>query len=129
MGNEFLSHINEVDGLIQLVRCFDDDEVSHFEGSVDPTRDLDIIKTELILKDLSRARNEFEKLNKKNRVTKDQDQVLELMVLERAIKLLEEGIKIIDHPEWTADDIHHLNKHLFLTSKPSMYVANVDNES
>lgn len=126
LGNEFLSHINEVDGLMQVVRCFDDDEIIHVEGNIDPTRDLEIIKTELILKDLDRINKIIEDLERKTRAKKDKDISDEIETLKKAKLLLDNGQKVIQGEEWTADDVHNLNKHLFLTSKASMYLCNVD---
>jgi len=110
---------------MQVVRCFDDDEIIHVEGNIDPTRDLEIIKTELILKDLDRINKIIEDLERKTRAKKDKDISDEIETLKKAKLLLDNGQKVIEG-EWTADDVHNLNKHLFLTSKASMYLCNVD---
>lgn len=96
MGNEFLSHINEVDGLMQVVRCFDDKEISHVEGTVDPVRDLQIIKEELIFKDLDRCKKEIDSVERKSRAKKEKELLEELDCLKKACALLEETKKIIE---------------------------------
>jgi len=128
LGNEFLSHINEVDGLMQVVRCFDDEEIIHVEGTIDPTRDLEIIKKELILKDLDRIQKNIVEIEKKLRAKKDKDLQDEVDTLNKAKFLLEEGKKVVEGT-WTPDEVHYLNKYLYLTSKSSMYLCNVDLES
>jgi len=117
-----------VDGLIQVVRCFDDEEIIHVEGNIDPTRDLEIIKTELILKDADRLNKVLEDLTRKARAKKDKEMNDEIETLKKAKELLDNGKKVIEG-DWTPDDVYFLNKHLFLTSKPSMYLCNVDLES
>lgn len=119
LGNEFLAHINEVDGLIQVVRCFDDEEIIHVEGTVDPTRDLEIIKNELILKDKDRIVKNIDDIERKTRAKKEKELMDELETLKKAKALLDEGKKVIEG-EWNGDDVFFLNKYLFLTSKPSM---------
>lgn len=119
LGNEFLSHINEVDGLIQVVRCFDDEEIIHVEGTIDPTRDLEIIKNELILKDADRLNKILDDLTRKARAIKNKEMNDEIETLKKTKELLENNQKVIEG-DWTPDDVFFLNKHLFLTSKPSM---------
>ena len=89
------------------------------EGNVDPIRDLDIIKTELILKDLDRINKTIVDLERKAREQKDKEMNDEIDVLKKAKELLDNGKKVIEG-EWTVDDIYFLNKHLFLTSKSSV---------
>ena len=70
LGNKFLSHIREVDAIVEVVRCFEDGEITHVEGKIDPIRDIEIINTELILADLEIVENRISKIEKKAETTK-----------------------------------------------------------
>jgi GTP-binding protein YchF len=123
LGNKFLANIREVDAILHVVRCFEDSDVVHVEGSVNPERDIDIINTELILADMQTVEK---RLDKARRAAKGQDKVeiARVKVLERIIEALNDG-----RPARTLDfDPNELKLahdcHL-LTMKPVLYVANV----
>lgn len=119
LGNQFLSHIAEVDAIIEVVRCFEGTDIIHVSGSIDPLRDIEVIKTELILKDL-------EVLAKhKTRYEKKTPQVMPL--LDRYEKLFNEGktarqVILSEEEKSLLKDVH------FLTEKPILYAANVAEE-
>ncbi len=129
LGNQFLNDIRQVDGIFQLVRAFENDEIIHIEGNVDPVRDLEIIFDELLLKDMEFAEGIIEKLTKKKKfdsIKQNDPHALttELNIIEKALKLMEENKRIASF-EWSGEEISILNKHNFLTSKPIVYLLNV----
>ena len=88
LGNKFLSHIREVDAIVEVVRCFEDGEITHVEGKIDPIRDIEIINAELILADLEIVENRISKIEKKAETTKDKQAVLELGALRKSREAL-----------------------------------------
>lgn len=124
LGNAFLSHIQGVDGIFQVVRAFEDDEITHTEGDVNPVRDLEIISIELIKKDLQQIVKKMEDLDAKIKRNNDKDAKEEKEVLTRVVELLNTG-KWIRMGEWKARDVEILNTHLFLTAKPVVYLVNL----
>jgi ribosome-binding ATPase len=123
LGNQFLSHIREVDALIQVVRCFEDEDVHHVTGSLDPTRDIGIVATELILADLDSLRKREEKLGRDLK-RHDKHAEAEEGVLKKIIQHLDAG-----RPANTLA-LHHEEKTLastvpLLTDKPTLFAANV----
>lgn len=90
MGNQFLSHIRQVDAICHVVRCFDDDNITHVEGRVDPLEDIDTINLELVLADLESINKRYTRVAKVAK-TKDKDAVAELAVLDKIKPVLEEG--------------------------------------
>lgn len=124
LGNAFLSHINAVDGIYQIVRAFDDPEVIHTEGEVDPIRDLEIIQHELCVKDLERAKNRIEELEKTLKRSKDKDLVDELEVMRKCSEMLQND-QFIKNGEWHNKDVESLNRILFLTAKTVVYLVNL----
>jgi len=127
LGNQFLANIREVDAIIHVVRCFDDGNVVHVEGGVDPVRDKEVIDTELILKDLETVEKRMERLRKAAKTSKKED-----------IAAAENGEKILAHLndgnparslELEGDAAELFNDMMLLTSKPILYVCNVDEES
>ncbi|KAM3174019.1 Obg-like ATPase [Hymenolepis weldensis] len=125
LGNAFLSHIRAVDGIFQMLRVFEDAEVSHVEGDVNPIRDLEIIREELRLKDEEYVKHEYEKLEKSCIRGGDKKQKPEFDVITKAKHLLCEEQKGIRFGEWNFVEIEILNKHLFITSKPMIYLINM----
>lgn len=125
LGNQFLSNIREVDAIIHVVRCFEDTNVVHVDGSVDPSRDIETINLELIFSDLEILERRISKAAKgaKN----DKNQAKELAMLERLKAHLEEGklAKLFSADEEEMDLISTYN---LLTSKPVIYAANVKEE-
>jgi GTP-binding protein YchF len=124
LGNQFLGNIREVDAILHLVRCFDDEQVSHVEGLVDPIRDIDLIDTELMLADLEsieKQLNTIQKLAKSN----DKDALKALPIAEQLISNLRNG-QPARALELNIDDKEIANKFHLLTAKPVLYVCNVD---
>jgi obg-like ATPase 1 len=125
LGNAFLSHIKACDGLFHLCRAFDDDDVTHVEGEVDPIRDFDIISDELRLKDIESLGKEMEKVEKILKRGDDKKAKLEYETLTKIKNLLVEEKRHIRFVKWTSDEIEVLNKHLFITAKPMIYLVNL----
>ena len=124
LGNAFLSHIAEVDGIYHVIRAFSDKEIEHFEGSVDPVRDLATISNELRLKDLERATNECAALEKvvQRGMDKSKGPVLETM--KKAKELLEKGTDI-RYGDWNLKEVDVINPMNFLSAKPVVYLVNI----
>lgn len=125
-GNAFLSHIREVDLIVHVVRCFDDDDIIHVEGSVDPERDIRIIEDELILKDLEGIEKKIDNLRKQAK-TGDKKISAQVEIIQRLLEHLENG-----HTARTLEiepDERSVYKDLFLLSdKPVLYACNVGEE-
>lgn len=127
LGNQFLSNIREVDAIIHVVRCFQDDNVVHVDGSIDPIRDKEIIDTELILKDMETVEKRLEKLKKQSKSGSKEDKRL-VEITEDLLKHLEgeSPARAFDIP----DEYDVTWKELcLLTAKPILYVCNVDEMS
>jgi len=127
LGNQFLANIREVNSIVHVVRCFEDDNVVHVDGSVDPVRDKDIIDTELLFKDLETVEKRLEKL-KKQAKSGNKDDVRMAEYCEHIKTHLEEGktARTIDLVE---EGMDMLNEMMLLTNKPILYVCNVDEAS
>ena len=128
LGNKFLANIRETDAIIHVLRCFDNDNITHVDGSVDPIRDKEIIDIELQLKDLESLNNRLEKVSRTVK-SGDKEAAREKEVLNQAISFIESSnnIRSIDLDE---DDINKYLKPLqLITSKPVLYVCNVDEGS
>ncbi|MGM9849909.1 MAG: redox-regulated ATPase YchF [Bacilli bacterium] len=127
LGNKFLSHIREVDAIVEVVRCFDDTNIIHVENNVDPIRDIEIINIELILSDLEIIMNRINKIGKKASMSKDKEIKKEALLLERIKDALEKNIPIrqlsFEDDEWAL--IKHFN---LITAKPIIYMANVSED-
>jgi len=122
LGNKFLSHISAVDGIYHVIRVFEDEDITHVEGNVDAIRDLEIISTELRLKDLETVKKKADPIA---RVAKaDPTKRTELAVLEKILKFLEEG-KDVREGEWNAKDVEILQELLLITAKPIIYLVNL----
>jgi len=127
LGNQFLANIREVDAIAHVVRCFDNDNVVHVDGSVDPVRDKEIIDTELIFKDLETLEKRIEKLKKQAKSADPHDKKL-LALAEEFKGILEQGKPA--RTIHTDDDGKALLKDLMLlTAKPIIYICNVDENS
>lgn len=124
LGNAFLSHIQAVDGIYEVVRTFEDPTVTHTEGVVDPVADLETIQTELIAKDLQHVESWIEEGNKAVSRTKDKNKEEELILLRKVREVLENKTYVKD-ADWGLNDIEILNKHLLLTAKPIIYLLNM----
>ena len=104
LGNKFLSHIRETDAIVEVVRCFDDENITHVEGKTNPVRDIEIINVELILADLEIIENRLGKILKKAETTKDKDAVLEVNALTKAKTNLEQNIPL-RRVEWNEEEL------------------------
>ena len=126
LGNQFLANIRQTDAIVHVVRCFDDANIEHVEGSVDPIRDIEEINMELCLADLDTVENRIGKVAKKAQ-TKDKDAVKEMNSLTKFKTALEAGtsIRLLD---LTEEDEAMLKNYGLLTSKPVIYVANMSDE-
>ena len=91
LGNQFLSHIRECDAIVEVVRCFENQDIIHVEGSVDPIRDIEVINLELVMADLDTVTKRIEKIENKARIQKDKESLLEMSILSSLKKVLEEG--------------------------------------
>ncbi len=127
LGNQFLANIREVDAIIKVVRCFEDENVTHVEGKVDPIRDAETIETELMLADLDSVEKRVTPLTKKARGG-DKDSKVQLALVERILKVLEQG-QPARTVEVSDDEQKAFAMLQLLTSKPILYVCNVDEES
>ncbi len=125
LGNQFLSHIREVDAIVHVVRCFEDDDIIHVDGSVDPMRDIDTINLELIFADLETLERRYAKTAKAAKT--DKSMAAELEVIEKVRKVLEDGqrAKILKLGE---EEQAILDSFQLLTAKPVIYAANVIEE-
>lgn len=123
LGNKFLSHIREVDAICQVVRAFDDDNVTHVSGRVDPIDDIEVINMELVLADLESVDKRLPKVEKMAR-QKDKDAVNETRILSRIKEALEEG-NPVRSLEFTEEDQKFIDQAQLLTSKKMLYIANV----
>ena len=127
LGNKFLSHIREVDAIVEVVRCFEDSNITHVEGKIDPIRDVEIINAELILADLEIVESRISKIEKKAETTKDKDAVIELNALRKSRDNLNKEIPL-RRVEYNEDELKVIQSFNFITQKKIIYVANVNDE-
>lgn len=125
LGNQFLANIRETDAVIQVVRCFDDDNIVHVEGSVDPIRDIETIQIELALADLASAEKRRDKATRAAKSGGDKDAKRELELLDKIQPVLEEG-RPARAADLTDDERAIVKTWFFLSTKPTIYAANVD---
>ncbi len=126
LGNQFLGNIRETDAIIHVLRCFDNDNIVHVDGSVDPVRDKEIIDTELQLKDLETIDNRIKRVEKVAKVGGDKQAKTEYDVLLKYKEALEQG-KSARTVSFESEEEQQAAKNLFLlTAKPVLYVCNVD---
>ena len=121
LGNKFLSHIREVDAIIHMIRCFDSDDIQNVNQNVDPIRDLEIIETEMRLADLDSIEKRLDKKNKKN-------------IDENLFKILEQARDLINNDKNLSTlnddyDKKYVNQCTLLSTKPKLYICNVDEQS
>jgi GTP-binding protein YchF len=129
LGNQFLANIRETDAVVMVLRCFEDNNITHVEGSVDPLRDAETIETELMLADLENVDKRLTNLVKKARGN-DAESKAQIALLEPIKKRLEDGTPARTHlPELNAEETRVFKRLALLTGKPILYVANVDEES
>jgi len=125
LGNKFLSHIRETDAIIEVVRCFEDENIIHVEGSVDPMRDVDIINTELIFADMETVEKRLDKARKQAKGDKSAEK--EVALLERIYSALDEG-KSARAIELDEDEAAAAADYGLLSMKPIIYVANISED-
>ncbi len=127
LGNKFLSHIREVDAIVEVVRCFDDKNIIHVEDSVDPIRDIEIIELELILADLEIIETRINKIGKKAALSKDKEVKKEAELLTRLKEALESN-QTIRSLSLEEEELKAIKAFNLLTAKPIIYMANVSEE-
>ncbi len=130
LGNQFLANIRETDAIIHVLRCFENDNITHVEGSIDPVRDAETVKTELMIADLDSLSKRFDQWQKKARAG-DKESAVYVRVVTPIIAALEQGKPAITAAPDAADkEAYKAYKMLqLLTSKPVLYVCNVDEDS
>ena len=125
LGNKFLSHIRETDAIVEVVRCFEDSNVVHVDGSVNPVRDIETINLELIFADIETVNKRLDKARKNLKADKKYQEEIDL--LEKILKTLEEG-KSARTLEFNEDEQVLVKEMFLLTTKPILYIANVSEE-
>ena len=124
LGNQFLGHIREVTAIIQVVRCFEDDNITHVEGSIDPIRDVETIESELIIKDLDSVEKQLHRVAK---LAKSGDKVAKVdEALLTRIRAQLDDIQPARTLHFDEDELTRVKSYFLLTMKPVLYVANVD---
>lgn len=123
LGNKFLANIREVDAIVHVVRCFEDDDVIHNMGQVDPIRDIEVITTELVLSDLESVENQISKTQKKAKGG-DKDAIAAVALLEKLLPLLNDG-KPANQLELNEDEQKLIKQFGLLSTKPILYACNV----
>ena len=127
LGNKFLSNIRETEVILQIVRCFDDENIVHNEGSIDPLRDVEIIEDELILADIEVLSNRIDRLKKQAKADKSAKSILDLA--EELLEYLGDGNLARNYDKTDTDEYKQLNQEVrFLTQKEIMYGANTDED-
>jgi ribosome-binding ATPase len=128
LGNKFLSHIREVDAVAYVLRCFEDGDITHVENRIDPMADAETVEIELMLSDLESLEKRVSLAEKKVKTTGDKEAKAQLVVMEKALVQLREGKPARTAPI-TADEMPVFRALQLLTSKPVVYVCNVDEAS
>lgn len=126
LGNKFLTHIRQVDAIAHIVRCFEDRNITHVDGNIDPERDIEVINTELLLADLEVLERAINKISKAAK-SGDKELKEKLTVLEKIYQKASDGIMIRNIIE--KDDFKYISDLSLISVKPVMYVANVNEES
>jgi ribosome-binding ATPase len=125
LGNQFLANIREVDAIVHVLRCFEDDDITHVEGRIDPVADAETVETELMLSDLESLERRIVQVRKRA-TGKEKEALTVLPMMERAVALLQEGKPVrVLLPGLAAEDMRILEGLNLLTSKPVLYVCNV----
>lgn len=124
LGNKFLSHIREVDAIAEVVRCFEEKNITHVEGTIDPIRDVETINLELSLADLEIVTTRLSKIATKARTTKEKEVIIEATALEKAKDALEHNkpLRLVD---FTVEELFAMKSFNLLTLKPHIYIANI----
>ena len=130
LGNQFLANIRQVDAVLYVLRCFEDGNVTHVEGNVDPVRDAAVVDTELMLKDLETVEKRAERTQKNTKAAgkPGEEAKLEMAVLEKLKASLDAGVPVRAQ-KLSADERGLIRELFLLTDKPVLYIANVDEKS
>lgn len=129
LGNKFLANIRETDAIIHVLRCFDDDNITHVDGSVDPVRDKEIIDYELLLKDLETIESRISRVQKQAQTGGDKQAKIQYEVLCRYKEALEQGKAARTVQFESKEELKAAHDLFLLTNKPVLYVCNVDDTS
>ncbi|TDC54972.1 redox-regulated ATPase YchF [Actinomadura sp. KC345] len=126
LGNKFLANIRETSAICQVIRVFEDADVTHVDGETDPSRDIETINTELILADLQTIEKALPRLDKEARTKKDKEKLAVVDAVNDAQKLLDDGVTLFAGAEKAGIDLALLRDLHLLTAKPFLYVFNLD---
>ncbi|MFN4361454.1 MAG: redox-regulated ATPase YchF [Hylemonella sp.] len=126
LGNKFLAHIRETDAIVNVVRCFADDNVVHVAGKVDPIADIEVIQTELCLADLGTVEKALQRVNKTAR-SGDKESIKLVAILEKCQAALDQG-KPVRTVEFSKEELPLLKQFFLITAKPAMFVGNVSED-
>ncbi len=126
LGNKFLSQIRNVDAIIHVIRCFDNNDITHVDNTINPIRDIETVNTELILKDMESVDKRIRSISK-NAKSGDKEAKQELLLLEKIISNLNEN-KMIHDLQLNNTDKNYIKSFALLTSKPMIFVANVSDQ-
>ena len=127
LGNKFLANIREVDAVVEVVRCFENKDIIHVEGNIEPRRDIEIVNYELILSDLEIVENRLSKIEKKATTTNDKEALKEVEVLKKAKEALSNA-KMLRLEKFSEDESKLLKTYNLITNKPFIYLANVSED-
>lgn len=128
LGNQFLSHIRQTDAIVHVVRCFDDPNIVHVSGSVDPIRDIEVINTELMLADLESVQKKLQRIEKQAKNSTDKKLKMEVELLKKVEDALNKGLPARSIQSEDRDEILLLKEMHLLTNKPVLYAMNVSDE-
>jgi GTP-binding protein YchF len=128
LGNKFLANIRETDAIIHVLRCFDDDNITHVDGNIDPVRDKETIDMELQLKDLETVENRIKKVEKQAITGKDRDAKMQFELLKKVKDILEQG-KSVRELDLEKEEAALLKTFQLLTAKPILYACNVGEDA
>src|SRR5574344_2662044 len=127
LGNKFLANIREVDAIVEVVRCFENKDIIHVEGNIDPLRDIEIVNYELILSDLEIVENRLSKIEKKAVTSNDKDALYEVVLLKKVRDLLNKGI-MLRLESFDDKENKLLKTYNLITNKPFIYLANINED-
>ena len=125
LGNQFLANIREVDAIIHVLRCFEESNIVHVEGTVDPIRDAEVINTELMLADMESLEKRLPNLEKKTKMSKEKELLAQIEVIKKCLKLLEDGQPTRYFKPLNEDEDKQFKLLQLLSSKPVLCVCNV----
>ena len=127
LGNKFLANIRVVDAVVEVVRCFENKDIIHVEGNIEPTRDIEIVNYELILSDLEIVESRLSKIEKKATTTNDKEALKEVSVLKKAREALSNA-KMLRLESFNEEESKLLKTYNLITNKPFIYLANVSED-